>query len=54
MEQQQPDERPATEANVDQLLDELQQLVKHVKPADQRLETESALGQAPGIVAKGR
>ena len=48
------DELPTAHANVDQLLHDLQQLVKYVRSTDQRLEADSASGQQSGIVVKGR
>jgi len=50
----QADELPKAHANVDQLLHDLQQLVKYVRPTDQRLDADSASGQQSGIVVKGR
>ncbi|HRA89257.1 MAG TPA: hypothetical protein PK992_14330 [Planctomycetaceae bacterium] len=54
MGQSQPDERHATLANVDQLLDELQQLAKYAKPAEQSWQAGSSSVQALSIVATGR
>lgn len=54
MGQLQADEHPATQANVDQLLHDLQQLVKYAKPADQWQETGPSSAQQPSIIAKGR
>ena len=48
------DELPTAHANVDRLLQELQQLVRYVKPAEQWQDADSAAGQQSGIVVKGR
>ncbi len=39
------DELPTTHANVDQLIDELQQIVKYAKPVERRQDADSAAGQ---------
>jgi hypothetical protein len=54
MGQLQTDAFPTTQANVDQLLHDLQQLVKYVKPADQWQDADPPAGQQSGIVVKGR
>lgn len=54
MGQLQSDAFPTTQANVDQLLHDLQQLVKYVKPADQWQDADPPAGQQSGIVVKGR
>ena len=50
----QTDEFPTTHANVDQLLHDLQQLARYVKPAEQWQDADSASGQQSGIIVKAR
>ena len=54
MEQPQPGELPPIRANVDQLLQDLNQLAEFARPNEQRQQSGSSSQKAPCVVAKGQ
>jgi hypothetical protein len=54
MNQQHAGELPTTHADVDQLLDDLQHVARHVKPVGQQQESGSLPEETQGMVVKGR
>ncbi len=54
MEQPHPDELPLIRANVDQLLQDLNQLAKYARSNEQRLQTGSSSAKASCASATGR
>lgn len=54
MEQPHAGEMPTIRANVDQLLQDLNQLAKYARPNKQRQQSGSSFQKASSVVAKGQ